>query len=126
MSTNPVFAIAQAKHDVLVSQLPRPTSGAVMPHQVPNQARLLALDYVFSPHLPHHTAPHAIEAVVQPRVHAPVQARRYVEVAKTEAFHDVMASAAHRGLDVADQPITGPMEVSLAAKKTLYKKLLGF
>ncbi|EKX45544.1 hypothetical protein GUITHDRAFT_152627 [Guillardia theta CCMP2712] len=126
MSTNPVFAIAQAKHDVLVSHLPHPTTGAVMPHQIPAEARLLALDSVFNPHLPHLTAPHAVGAVVQPRVHGPVQARRYVEVAKTEAFHDVMASAAHRGLDVAEQPITGPMEVSLAAKKTLYKKLLGF
>mmetsp|Transcript_28293 Transcript_28293/g.64087 ORF Transcript_28293/g.64087 Transcript_28293/m.64087 type:complete len:127 (-) Transcript_28293:236-616(-) len=125
MSTNPVFAIAQAKHDVLVSHLPQPDTGAVMPHQLPAQARLIALDSVVHAHAPHLAAPQPVAVQVQPRAHAPVHARRYVEVAKTEAFHDVLASAAHRRLDVNDKPIGGPMEWSLASKKTFYSRLFG-
>eukprot|EP00960_Hanusia_phi_P071272 767512-Hanusia_phi.AAC.1 len=125
MSSNPVFAIAQAKHDVLLSELPHPTSSTVLPHQVPAQARLLALDSIVHPGHLHLSAPHAVTAEAQPRARAPVHARRYVEVAKTEAFHEVMASAAHRGLDVAEKPLGTPLDVSVASKKLIYKKLFG-
>uniref|UniRef100_A0A7S4JSZ9 Uncharacterized protein n=1 Tax=Guillardia theta TaxID=55529 RepID=A0A7S4JSZ9_GUITH len=125
MSTNPVFAIAQAKHDVLMSQMPHPATGAVMPHQVPAQARLIALDSVVHAPSLHLAAPHPALAEMQPRAHAPVHARRYVEVAKTEAFHEVLATAAHHRLDLAEKPIATPFEVSLASKKTFYRRLLG-
>ncbi|EKX34184.1 hypothetical protein GUITHDRAFT_119602 [Guillardia theta CCMP2712] len=122
---NPVFAIAEARHDALLHQLPHPnTSGNISSWQVPLQARLATVNAVTHPGAfipPHHvpqaslpvqhvaTMPQGFVYPVQqtaPGVmyHVPPQVvqhpamHQYVEVAKTEAFHDIMQHQLHNRL----------------------------
>ncbi|EKX44113.1 hypothetical protein GUITHDRAFT_153060 [Guillardia theta CCMP2712] len=137
MATNPVFAVAQAKHDVLVNHFPAPSTGSVQSYQVPLDARLAGLNAVMHPGIHHQAHPvhHpnvvpqqafvvAPQHVQQPHPH--IHHRQYVEVAKTEAFHDILHNGMHRRLDDHNAPVSNPTGIALASRRQFYQKVFGF
>eukprot|EP00960_Hanusia_phi_P055457 762972-Hanusia_phi.AAC.5 len=163
---NPVFAIADAKHEALVHMLPHPhANGNIAAWQVPLQARIAAVDAVAHPGV--HFHPHHVNAAPQPGMslvhpqqvqqaplpgqqfvsapqtlvypgqqvgsgvvyHAAPQAvvqhpamHQYVEVAKTEAFHDIMQHQLHNRLITHHpHPLQTPTDISLEARRAYYR-----
>eukprot|EP00960_Hanusia_phi_P064833 765930-Hanusia_phi.AAC.1 len=133
MATNPVFAVAQARHDVLMHQMPAPHTGPVQSYQVPLDARITSINAVMHPtvhhqvhtvHHPNGVPQHTVVAVQQPPPH--IHQRHYVEVAKTEAFHDIMHNGMHARFDDHNTPVTNPTGIALASRRQFYQRVFGF